>query len=271
MFALNDAQKQEVIAQADSHMKTAKGRGYRRQVTRAEVVHLLSDLPRDAAGLVSFHDAQKLILGYREEQIERFKVIFPQIVTGSANKKQHRTITSPADDINSGNATAHSAEEGGPGKVTVGIALASAKRAPGGRALDDGAKRGGRLGRRAMFSADVAPAEMFVKDMGLTPAGIASHVSLRFFLLKAVLAMLGNNFITCTCSATRASSYAGFSSMSVTTRIHARLNSLKVIPGVRGKKRTPVANATLIRTRYVAFKYSSMEDCNSKPFSLASL
>ncbi|CAM9109049.1 unnamed protein product, partial [Hapterophycus canaliculatus] len=87
LFVLNDAQKQEVIAQADSHLKTAKGRGYRRQVTRAEVVQLLSELLRDSAGLVSFHDAQKLILGYRQEQIARFKVIFPPIVTGFAKKK----------------------------------------------------------------------------------------------------------------------------------------------------------------------------------------
>lgn len=34
---LSEAQKEEIIAQADSHLKTAKGRGYRRQVTRDEV------------------------------------------------------------------------------------------------------------------------------------------------------------------------------------------------------------------------------------------
>lgn len=36
LFVLSEAQKEEVIAQADSHLKTAKGRGYRRQITRPE-------------------------------------------------------------------------------------------------------------------------------------------------------------------------------------------------------------------------------------------
>ena len=87
LFVLSDAQQEEVIAQADSHLKTAKGRGYRRQITRAEVSDLFSGLPRDAAGLVSFHDAQKLILGYREKQIARFRVIFPDTVTKHGKKR----------------------------------------------------------------------------------------------------------------------------------------------------------------------------------------
>lgn len=36
LFVLSEAQKEEVIAQADSHLKTAKGRGYRKQITRPE-------------------------------------------------------------------------------------------------------------------------------------------------------------------------------------------------------------------------------------------
>lgn len=36
LFVLSEAQKEEVIAQSDSHLKTAKGRGYRRQITRPE-------------------------------------------------------------------------------------------------------------------------------------------------------------------------------------------------------------------------------------------
>lgn len=36
LFVLSEAQKEEVIAQADTHLKTARGRGYRRQITRPE-------------------------------------------------------------------------------------------------------------------------------------------------------------------------------------------------------------------------------------------
>lgn len=159
-------------------------------MTRAEVVHLLSALPRDSAGLVSFHDAQKLIVRYREEQIARFKVIFPQIVTGSAKKRQDGTVTSATDNINRDDAEACSAEQAaGPGsgylnetaagRAKVGNTLQLAERTPRGSSWNDGKMRGGRKARKTKFSADVAPAEMFIKDMGLTPAGVASQVSLR--------------------------------------------------------------------------------------------
>ncbi|CAM9674238.1 unnamed protein product, partial [Scytosiphon promiscuus] len=188
LFALNDAQKQEVIAQADSHLKTAKGRGYRRQVTRAEVVQLLSDLARDLEGLVSFHDAQEVIVGYREKQIARFKVIFPQLVTGSAKNKQHRAVALPADSIGSEDVAACFAEQViGPGggymnetvarRAKVCNTLTSAGRTLRGRPREDRAKQGGGKGRMAKFSTDVAPAEMFIKDVGLTPAGVASQTS----------------------------------------------------------------------------------------------
>ncbi|CAM9558209.1 unnamed protein product [Ectocarpus sp. 6 AP-2014] len=189
LFVLNDAQKEEVIAQADSHLKTAKGRGYRRQVTRGEVVDLLSTLPRDASGLVSFHDAQKLIMGYREKQIARFKVIFPEIAGGAASKQAGRASKSCAHgniggggktldgDVGRGGGGDRScalAETTVVGRAQAGKVLASTENMSTGCSGGGGAKR---RGGRAKFSADVAPAEMFVKDMGHTPAGIANHTS----------------------------------------------------------------------------------------------
>lgn len=170
MFVLNDAQKEEVIAQADSHLKTAKGRGYRRQVSRPEVIQLLSGLPRDAAGLVSFHDAQKLIVGHRENQIARFKVIFPEIAGGSAKKKSSRSAAKSPPGVEYGSNSSSSNNDRSSTPTKDGVA-------PVRSSLGEAARGGGVMSRRAKFSADVAPAEMFIKDVGFTPAGVANHVS----------------------------------------------------------------------------------------------
>eukprot|EP00903_Cladosiphon_okamuranus_P014353 g13327.t1 len=176
LFVLSEAQKEEVIAQADSHLKTAKGRGYRRQITRPEVVQLLADLPRDAEGFVSFHGAQKLIMRYREEQIARFKVIFPEVATGSAKSRSNRAAKSPqgagaqSRDLTLGKTEI--AEESASGLPLASTMGASAVRLGGCEAT-----RGGGASRKAKFGANVAPAEMFIKDVGFTPAGVANHTS----------------------------------------------------------------------------------------------
>lgn len=184
LFVLSEAQKEEVIAQADSRLKTAKGRGYGRQVTRAEVVQLLSGLPRDESNMVSFHDAQRVIINYREEQIARFKLVFPNLVSRRTDEKS-----------SSGSARASSAKSDSPqqGSSAAASRVSRVSRADGQTKTPDvgirtptegdspascgaGVQRG--RGRRAdkKFSPDVAPAEMFVKDVGYTPAGLAKHV-----------------------------------------------------------------------------------------------
>ncbi|CAM9336118.1 unnamed protein product [Chrysoparadoxa australica] len=71
MASLNRQQQQEVLAQADSHLKTSKGLGYMPQISRDQVLALFRSVPRAEDGTVSFHDLQKLINGYREEQVAR--------------------------------------------------------------------------------------------------------------------------------------------------------------------------------------------------------
>lgn len=183
MFTLSEDQKEEVIAQADSHLKAAKGRGYRRQVTRTEVVTLLSNLLRDSTGLVSFHDAQKLIVGYREEQIARFRVIFPDIVPQPTKSLRHEPALEPAGTLTTHAATTLACRTG---EVNGG----ARKKVTTSSLPDDGGLDGGtstkRLSRkransgRAKFSPDVAPSTMFLKDMGFTPAGMAKQVSRLF-------------------------------------------------------------------------------------------
>lgn len=129
---------------------------------------------------MSFHEAQKLIVRYREKQIARFKVIFPEIATGLAKKRLNRPAKSPqgaagqSRDMTLGKAEM---DEG----ATTGPSLASTKgRFSGGEAM-----RGSKASRRAKFSADVAPAEMFMKDVGFTPAGVANHVRGNYRILAA--------------------------------------------------------------------------------------
>lgn len=139
------------------------------------VVQLLADLPRDAAGFVSFHDAQKLVMRYREKEIARFKVIFPGVATGSAKKKSNRAAKSPQGAEAQSRDMALGKIETAEG-ATSGLSLASTKGVSAGRLGGGEATRGGGARRKAKFSADVAPAEMFIKDVGFTPAGVASHV-----------------------------------------------------------------------------------------------
>lgn len=179
---LSEAQKEEVVAQADSHLKTAKGRGYRRQVTRGEVVQLLSGLPRDkGSGLISFHDAQALITRYRDKQIARFKVIFPDLTSGGGGGGGDDECGCECEALAKIQREGSARSPEMPGLVSKKTEQQQACPANKAGALKGGSGGGGgrRRGerRRAKFSPDVAPAEMFVKDAGLTPAGVAKYVS----------------------------------------------------------------------------------------------
>ncbi|CAM9276367.1 unnamed protein product, partial [Choristocarpus tenellus] len=142
---LNEAQKEDVIAQADSHLKNAKGRGYRKQITQQEVIELFSDLARDTDGRLSFHEMQQQVMRYRKNQISRFKVIFPDITSGKRRSKQ--TVA-----------------EGGAGKDCCGVR-------PTTLTSRSVRCRGGKL------RADVSPPEMFIKDVGYTPAELVKHTN----------------------------------------------------------------------------------------------
>ena len=56
--SLSEAEAEELLAQADSRLKVAKGKAMMRQVTPSEVRQLFDDLPRDAQGRLNFHDMQ---------------------------------------------------------------------------------------------------------------------------------------------------------------------------------------------------------------------
>lgn len=113
---------------------------------------------------------------YREKQIARFKVIFPEIATGldkkrltrAARARQEGTGGECRDKTLGKTEIAEGVFAGPSGASTNGVSTA---RFNGGEA----SKSGG-TSRRTKFSTDVAPAEMFMKDVGFTPAGVANHV-----------------------------------------------------------------------------------------------
>lgn len=168
-----------------------------------QVTQLLSGLPRDPeTGFASFHDAQKLVVAYRDKHIARFKVIFPDPVPGrraaggakaSRSKKHKSSSRRPR----TGGLTLPTEAERGEirgeqleGALTKGGSGSydDSPLGPEGRGRCD-VDMGGRRRRRAKFSADVAPAEMFIKDAGFSPAGIANRVSQRgiIFLYRTEL------------------------------------------------------------------------------------
>lgn len=176
---LSEAQKEEIIAQADGQLKSAKGRGYWRQITREEVIELLSHLPRDADGLVNFHDAQKLITGYRGEQIARFRVIFPDLVGRiAANHRTRDGQSSRLDEENSRNQMVRSSSGDGAQPDERLEAVQDTRSRDGHPAGNSRLRRGNqaRACRAPRLSEGVAPPEMFLKDVGLTPAGLSKQV-----------------------------------------------------------------------------------------------
>lgn len=91
LHTLTAAEQDEFVAQADSKLKSAKGRGMMKQLTRQEVVELFEDLPTDEYGGYSFHDLQRRIEEYREKRIADAKVVFPLMskpttTTGTSGK-----------------------------------------------------------------------------------------------------------------------------------------------------------------------------------------
>eukprot|EP01038_Epipyxis_sp_PR26KG_P014865 gene14865-19981_t len=74
---LTKDQQEALIAQADPKMKKCKGKGYMPQLSKQEVIQLFEKLPADENGCISFHEAQKAIVKFRDDRIKQFKQVFP--------------------------------------------------------------------------------------------------------------------------------------------------------------------------------------------------
>lgn len=76
---LTSAEQEAIIAQADGHLKKAKGKAMLPRLTKQDVIDIFEDLPRDANGCFSFHEAQKKIHEFREMRIKEYKLVYPSI------------------------------------------------------------------------------------------------------------------------------------------------------------------------------------------------
>lgn len=142
---LSEAQAEELLAQADSRLKVAKGKAMMRQITREEVDDLFASLERDTKGRLNFHKMQHAIMEYRQDCISRNKVVFPRIT--SMKKKKGLSET----------------------KASSKLMLSDQKL---------------RARTKGGLSADIAPRSMFLADAGMNNMDVASHTN-RLLSTKA--------------------------------------------------------------------------------------
>jgi hypothetical protein len=80
---LSSKEQEAIIGQADGHLKRAKGKAMLPVITPDDIRDILSEVSKDARGLMSFHEVQLVIQNYRVNRIKEFKLVFPSIGSGS--------------------------------------------------------------------------------------------------------------------------------------------------------------------------------------------
>ena len=92
---LSTAEQEAVVSQADAHLKRAKGKASLPRLWKKDIYELFRDVPRDEFGRISFHEAQNIILKFREDRIKEFKLVFPSIKTKVHDKGGSTTTKLP--------------------------------------------------------------------------------------------------------------------------------------------------------------------------------
>jgi len=90
---LSSAEQESIIAQADAHLKRAKGKASLPRLTKPDIYAIFKQLPRDSNGLLSFHEMQRTIETWRNERIKQYKLVFPEMGGGSGppDTRPHKT------------------------------------------------------------------------------------------------------------------------------------------------------------------------------------
>ena len=89
---LSSAEQESIIAQADAHLKKAKGKASLPRLEKPDIYSMFRDLVRDADGLLSFHEMQKRIDRWRADRIKQYKLVFPEMGSGlPPDTRPHRT------------------------------------------------------------------------------------------------------------------------------------------------------------------------------------
>lgn len=94
MGLLSSTEQEAIISQADAHLKRAKGKASLPRLFKKDIYELFRDVQRDEWGRISFHEAQNLILKFREDRIKEMKLVYPSIKTKPADKDIRTTTGS---------------------------------------------------------------------------------------------------------------------------------------------------------------------------------
>ena len=81
MSMLTIQDQEQIISQADSKFKLAKGRAMLPALSKEEIRGMLHFLPREN-GLLCFHDIQEAVNKYRSNRIKNNKLVFPKLGEG---------------------------------------------------------------------------------------------------------------------------------------------------------------------------------------------
>jgi hypothetical protein len=93
MSLLSSKEQEAIIAQADAHLKRAKGKAMLPRMTPPDVMGLLEDIPRFPDGTISFHEAQVEIMKYRAERIKQYKLVYPSLTKKKKDTSAFGTVT----------------------------------------------------------------------------------------------------------------------------------------------------------------------------------
>lgn len=96
MGLLSTAEQDALINQADAHLKKEKGKAMLPKITKQEVIQLFQGLRRHGGSpeaLLNFHEAQKIIVDYRQHRISEYKLVFPSLTNKSAAASGMSTAT----------------------------------------------------------------------------------------------------------------------------------------------------------------------------------
>ncbi|KAJ1426635.1 hypothetical protein B484DRAFT_450593 [Ochromonadaceae sp. CCMP2298] len=87
MGMLSSQEQEDMISQADAHLKKAKGKASLPRLWRKDIYEMFEDLSRDEFGRISFHEAQEAVSAYRADRIKELKLVFPSIKSSQPKEK----------------------------------------------------------------------------------------------------------------------------------------------------------------------------------------
>lgn len=160
---LTSKEQEMIVNQADAHLKRAKGKASLPRLWKKDIYELFKDVPRDEFGRISFHEAQNLILKFREDRIKEFKLVFPSIKTKSTEKESTTGVKLP---------TIAGTETMGDGTEAMAV---DDLNATGDTANGQTKKK--KKKRLARVGDSVAPPTMFLKMKGLTNPDIIEQTT----------------------------------------------------------------------------------------------